>query len=257
VVLAVRACRKLRTRITTYGRSCGHPECLAFVGESGSGKTTIARALAGLHPPVDGQMLLNGEPLAGGAKKRSPQQRRHIQLVSQNPLDALNPRHTAQDSIARPARVLRGMSRKEAEKEVVRLLEACACHPASRRYRLQLSGGERQRIVIARALAADPQMLVCDEVTSALDVSVQATVLTLLTELRVDLGLSILFITHDLGVVATVSDRVVVFENGLICDEGPVVEILHHPSTPYTQRLLESPPSIAQQPASPAAAVPS
>jgi peptide/nickel transport system ATP-binding protein len=233
-------------------------ECLALVGESGSGKTTIARSVAGLHPPAGGQILLHGAPLAGGAKRRSLQQRRDIQLVSQNPLDALNPRHTVEASIARSARVLRGMTGKDAEKDVVRLLE-CVRLPArlSTRYPLELSGGERQRVVIARALAADPQMLVCDEVTSALDVSVQAAVLTLLTELRRDLGLSLLFITHDLGVVATVADRVVVLENGLICEAGTVLEILNHPSNPYTQRLLESAPSIAQPEASPLAAMPS
>jgi peptide/nickel transport system ATP-binding protein len=224
----------------------GRASCVALVGESGSGKTTIARVIAGLHPLESGQMLLDGEPLTGPAKSRSVQQRRRIQIVFQNPADALNPRRTIEQSIARPARVLRGMDRAQAAVEVDRLLEAVRLPSRlKRRYPGELSGGERQRVAIARSLAAGPELLVCDEVTSALDVSVQAAVLDLLDALRRELGLSLLFITHDLGVVATVADHVLVLEHGLVCEQGPPSRILATPEHPYTQRLLSSAPSLS------------
>ena len=152
--------------------------CAALVGESGSGKTTIARVIAGLHPSASGQLLLDGEKLPRSAANRSLEQRRRIQIVFQNPSEALNPRHTIANTIARPARMLRGLSDSQARAEVAELLEAVRL-PArvAKRYPRELSGGERQRVAIARALAAKPDLIVCDEVTSALDVSVQAVVL--------------------------------------------------------------------------------
>jgi peptide/nickel transport system ATP-binding protein len=164
-------------------------ECVALVGESGSGKTTIARCVAGLHPPAAGRILLDGVELAGKARKREREQRRRIQIVFQNPYDSLNPRHRVADAVARPARVLRDLPQQEAETEVAELLERVRL-PAriARRFPGELSGGERQRVAIARALAAHPDVLICDEVTSALDVSVQAAVLEVLSELRAELG---------------------------------------------------------------------
>ena len=221
-------------------------ECVALVGESGSGKTTIARAIAGLHPVAAGAIRLSGEELAPLARRRTVEQRRRVQIVFQNPGEALNPRHTVRSTIARPLQVLQGLSRRAADAEVARLLDQVRLpQRMADRYPLELSGGERQRVGIARALAPRPELIVCDEITSALDVSVQAAVLKLLGDLRDELGLSLLFITHDLGVVATIADRVLVLEQGLICEEGTVAAVLTAPAHPYTRRLLASAPSLA------------
>jgi peptide/nickel transport system ATP-binding protein len=219
--------------------------CLALVGESGSGKTTIARVIAGLHPVWSGQLLLRGERLAPKARARSQDQRRRIQIVFQSPSDALNPKHSVGEALMWPARTLRGMSRQEASAEVLSLLEAVQL-PAryADSYPRELSGGQRQRVAIARALAPDPDVIICDEITSALDVSVQARILELLADLRHDRGVSLLFITHDLGVVAAVADEVLVLEKGLICEEGDTSSILKHPQTDYTKQLLEAAPSL-------------
>jgi len=220
-------------------------ECVALVGESGSGKTTIARCIAGLHPPAAGRILLDGAVLAGMAKRRERDERRRIQIVFQSPYDSLNPRHRVSDAVARPARVLRELSQEQAMREVAALLERVRL-PArvGRRFPGELSGGERQRVAIARALAAHPDLLVCDELTSALDVSVQAAVLELLAELRADLGLSLLFISHDLGVVASVADRVLVLDRGVICEQGPVEQLLQSPEHPYTRQLIKAAPRL-------------
>jgi peptide/nickel transport system ATP-binding protein len=222
-------------------------ECVALVGESGSGKTTIARAIAGLHPVAGGRILLDSVELPSLVRRRSVDQRRRVQLVFQNPAAALNPRHTVFEAVARPVQLLRGLERRAIPQEVTRLLE-CVRLPSSLapRYPSELSGGERQRVAIARALAAEPDVILCDEITSALDVSVQAAVLKLLTDLRADLGLSLLLITHDLGVVATIAAQVLVLEGGVICERGRTAEVLRSPQHPYTQRLLESAPSVAE-----------
>jgi peptide/nickel transport system ATP-binding protein len=222
-------------------------ECVAIVGESGSGKTTIARCVAGLHAPAEGRVLLDGVPLVARAADRPREARRRIQIVFQNPNDSLNPRRRVGEEIARPARMLRDLSRREADAEAARLLERVRL-PArlAGRFPGELSGGERQRVAVARALAAHPDLVVCDEVTSALDVSVQAAVLELLAELRADLGLALLFITHDLGVVASVADRVLVLEHGSVCEEGAVDVLLSRPQHEYTQRLVAAAPRVPQ-----------
>jgi peptide/nickel transport system ATP-binding protein len=222
-------------------------ECVALVGESGSGKTTIARAAAGLHPGARGSISLAGQNLAMLARKRGIDERRRIQIVFQNPSDALNPRHTVRSSLARPLTVLRGLRGPAREREIARLLESVRLPVATAsRYPTELSGGERQRVGIARALAAAPDLLICDEVTSALDVSVQAAVLDLLDELRRTLGLGLLFITHDLDVVAAIADRVLVLEHGLVCEQSSTLDLLQSPMHPYTRRLLESAPSLSK-----------
>jgi peptide/nickel transport system ATP-binding protein len=219
---------------------------VALVGESGSGKTTIARAIVGLHPTAAGEIDLAGELLASSVRQRSVQQRRRVQIIFQNPADALNPRHTVRDTIARPVSLLRGLGGARSREEVDRLLELVRLpRRIAERYPAELSGGERQRVGIARALAAEPEVVVCDEITSALDVSVQAAVLKLLEDLRGQLGLGLLFITHDLGVVANVAASVLVLEDGLIVEEGPVGAVLGDPKQDYTQRLLASAPSIS------------
>ena len=220
--------------------------CLALVGESGSGKTTIARVVAGLHAPSAGRVLLAGEQLAGLARRRTVEQRRRVQIIFQNPTEALNPRHTVADSLERPARLLRRQTPAQARAEVARLLEAVRLPArAAQRYPRELSGGERQRVAIARALAAGPEVLICDEITSALDVSVQAVVLELLRELGEELGLALLFITHDLGVVATIAERTLVLEGGSICEQGATRDVLESPEHPYTRRLLDAAPSLS------------
>ena len=219
--------------------------CVAIVGESGSGKTTIARCVAGLHEPESGRILLDGAPLAGRASRRFLVARRRIQIVFQNPYDSLNPRHRVADAIARPARVLRRLSGGEARAEVDRLLERVRLPSRlAERFPGELSGGERQRVAIARALAATPDLIVCDEITSALDVSVQAAVLELLAELRNELGLALLFISHDLAVVASIADWVLVLEQGVIREEGPIHRVLSAPSNEYTRRLLAAAPRL-------------
>ncbi|HEY2789128.1 MAG TPA: ATP-binding cassette domain-containing protein, partial [Gaiellales bacterium] len=216
-----------------------------LVGESGSGKTTIGRCIAGLHVPAAGTIAFDGAAVAGHARKRPLEVRRRIQIVFQNPFESLNPRQRVRSSIVRPLRILRKLSRAEAEREVGELLERVQL-PArlGDRFPVELSGGERQRVAIARALAARPDLLICDEVTSALDVSVQAAVLELLQELQRELHLSMLFITHNLGVVACVADTVLVLDQGRLCETGAVGEVLASPSHEYTQRLLAAAPCL-------------
>ena len=219
--------------------------CVALVGESGSGKTTIARAIAGLHPPSGGQIVVGGRALPARARDRSVEERRRIAIVFQNPAEALNPLHTVVSAVARPAQVLRQLDRRAAETEARRLLEAVRLSARTAdRYPRELSGGERQRVAIARALAGQPDILICDEITSSLDVSVQAVVLDLLRDLRQQLGIAIAFITHDLGVVAAVAERVLILEAGSICEEGSTADVLKSPQHEYTQRLLEAAPSL-------------
>lgn len=222
-------------------------ECVALVGESGSGKTTIARTIAGLHPIADGQIVLDDQSLPPEARRRSRSQRQRIQIVFQDPSDALNPRHTVRSAIARPAHVLRGFSQQDADAEADRLLGLVRLpRELGNRYPAELSGGERQRVGIARALAAKPELMICDEITSALDVSVQAAVLSLIAELRESLGLSILLITHDLGVVATIADQVLVLQTGVIVESGDTPTLLTNPQHPYTTSLLSAAPSLSE-----------
>jgi peptide/nickel transport system ATP-binding protein len=224
----------------------GKGECVALVGESGSGKTTIARTIAGLHPLASGQVRLGDEELSGEARRRTRLQRQRVQIVFQDPSDALNPRHAVRAAVARPAHVLRSFSRADADAEADRLLGLVRLpRGIGDRYPAELSGGERQRVGIARALAADPEVMICDEITSALDVSVQAAVLNLITELRESLGLSLLLITHDLGVVSTVADRVLVLERGEIVETGRTRTVLTDPQHPYTRSLLAAAPSLS------------
>jgi peptide/nickel transport system ATP-binding protein len=221
-------------------------ECVALVGQSGSGKTTVARCVVGLHSPDAGSIRLDGADLAAKAGARSRQERRRIQIVFQNPFESLNPRQSVAEAVSWPGQTLGGMSKKDARAQVDVLLERVRLPVRmARRFPGELSGGERQRIAVARALAARPDLLVCDEVTSALDVSVQAATLDLLAELRRELGLAMLFITHDLGVVAAVADRVLVLDRGVVCEQGRTGEILATPKADYTRRLVEAAPTLA------------
>ncbi len=220
-------------------------ECLALVGESGSGKTTLARCVAGLHKDFTGTIRLREDALPPAARSRSSAARKEIQYVFQNPYASLNPRRTVGQTIARQLELF-FPSGKDMGGRVGECLERVALSAsAAASYPDELSGGERQRVAIARALAAEPAVMVCDEITSALDVSVQAAIIDLLRELRTSMGLSLLFITHNLALIRTIADRVAVMTEGKIVELGPTAQVLERPSAPYTQQLLANTPSIA------------
>lgn len=217
----------------------GRDETLALIGESGSGKSTIARALCGLVPPASGEIRYRGEALAGRLEDRAADERREIQYIFQNPDASLNPRMRVADILARPLDVFFGEKGRVVRPKVEKALADVHLNLAYLdRYPHELSGGERQRVAIARALIAEPSLLLCDEVLSALDVSVQARVLDLLRELRARTGVSMLFISHDLGVVRSLADRVGVLYRGELVEVGPTEQIYTAPRHPYTQRLL-------------------
>ena len=219
-------------------------ECVAVVGESGSGKTTLARCISGLHSQYKGDVKLGGTRLAESARRRSSEARKQIQYVFQNPYASLNPRRTVGQTIARQLQLF-GASRRDTGRRVAECLERVSLSAAAaNRYPDQLSGGERQRVAIARALAAEPSLLVCDEVTSALDVSVQAAIVELLRDLRTGTGLSILFITHNLALIRTIADRVLVMTEGQIVESGTTVDVFTSPSADYTGKLLANTPTV-------------
>jgi peptide/nickel transport system ATP-binding protein len=221
-------------------------EALGLVGESGSGKSTLLRAIAGSHPPISGEVRLSGDPLPGPVHRRSRGAKRDIQLIFQNPDTSLNPSHTVGEILRRPLRVFRDdLGRSDEDREITALLESVHLRADyANRYPDELSGGQKQRVAIARAFAARPAVLLCDEITSALDVSVQATVLDLLAELATSRGTALIFVSHDLAVVRTVAARIAVMKDGVICEEGPAARIFDQPQTPYTQALLAAIPEL-------------
>lgn len=212
---------------------------LGIVGESGSGKTTLARCVIGLTEPSSGSIDLIDVPLAPTIQHRSREQLRRLQMVLQNPQEALNPALTVGEALIRPLIRLGGLDRQRALRRVPELLQLVKL-PISyaERRPAQLSGGEKQRVAIARALAAAPDLLLLDEAVSALDVSVQAAILNLLADVKTDTGIAYLFITHDLAVVSYLADDVAVMYRGQIVEEGPVTAVLQPPLHPYTEALL-------------------
>jgi peptide/nickel transport system ATP-binding protein len=221
-------------------------ECVALVGESGSGKTTLSRAIVGLAPPSAGRIEFAGRALAGRARDRSAPQRRAVQYIFQNPYSSLNPRRLVGDIVRAPLRWLSNMQPRDSEKQVTAALErvGLGAHSAYR-YADELSGGERQRVALARALACRPDIIVCDEITSALDASVQAAILDLLERLRREEHLALLFVTHNLALVRTLADRIAVLRNGAILELGPTDRVLDRPSSSYTAELIRKTPSLA------------
>jgi peptide/nickel transport system ATP-binding protein len=224
---------------------CEH-RCLALVGESGSGKTTLARCIAGLHPfKIEGAIELRGKQLARDARARSVDERQAIQYIFQSPYSSLNPRKTIRQILAQPLRVFFDLSSDEMEDRMVGVLQKVALDSSLLgRYPDQLSGGERQRIAIARALAAEPAVLICDEVTSWLDVSVQAAIIELLAKLQAEVGVSMLFVTHNLALVHSISQEVAVMSEGAIVEYGLVEQVLGDPKAEYTKKLLADTPTI-------------
>ena len=229
-------------------------ETLGIVGESGCGKTVTSLSILGLlpRPPavIEGgsSIRFRGEELVGAREKRLRALRgNEISMIFQEPMSSLNPVYAVGDQISEALRLHRGMSRKEARAESVRLLAEVGIPEPERRvdeYPHQLSGGMRQRVMIAMALSCEPELLIADEPTTALDVTIQAQILELLASLRARHGMAVLLITHDLGVVAEVCDRVVVMYAGQVVETGDVHEIFADPKHPYTRGLLESLPSV-------------
>jgi peptide/nickel transport system ATP-binding protein len=220
-------------------------ECVALVGESGSGKTTLARCIAGLHASYGGEITFHGHTLPRGARARDGETRREIQYVFQSPYTSLNPRKTIGQIVGQPLRLFYGVGGREAHRRSVEALETVNLSSSVlQRYPHHLSGGERQRVAIARALVAEPQLLICDEVTSALDVSVQAAIIDLLAALQRELDLGLLFVTHNLALIRTLSQEVAVMSEGRIVERGLVDDVLDHPQAAYTRKLLSDTPTL-------------
>jgi peptide/nickel transport system ATP-binding protein len=218
---------------------------VAVVGESGSGKSTAARAITGLLPPSKGQILFNGEALPPRLKDRSIKQLQKIQMIYQMADTAMNPRQTIRDIIGRPLEFYLGLRGAKRDKRLLELMEMIELDESFiDRLPAELSGGQKQRICIARALAAEPDLIICDEVTSALDQIVQKGILQLLLRLQKELGLTYIFITHDIATVKAISDQIVVMLDGRVVEQGMKSEILSPPYPDYTRLLLSSVPEM-------------
>lgn len=221
-------------------------QTVGLVGESGSGKTTIGRALIQLAPITSGQILFDGKALEGLSRTQFFPYRKRLQMVFQDPFNSLNPRMRVGEIISEPLEI-HFPERKalEREKRVAELLERVGLEAShATRYPHEFSGGQRQRIGIARALAVEPEFLICDEPVSALDVSVQAQIVNLLQDLQEELGLTYLFIAHDLAVVEHISDQVLVMTEGQIVEQAPAAELYRNPQHPYTRKLLDAVPTL-------------
>jgi peptide/nickel transport system ATP-binding protein len=223
-------------------------ETLGLVGESGSGKSTVAYVIMGLYPPTAGQILFRGQDISKEARKRPKPLKKEIQIVFQDPGSSLNPRRTIKQIIELPLKV-HHLSRDQARTEqVARLLEMVEL-PIDYLYKYPqaIGGGEKQMVAIARALATSPSFVVLDEPTSALDVSVQAKIIKLLMRLQQELGLTYLFITHDLSLMRNMASRVAIMYLGKICEVAPTVEFFQSPCHPYTKMLLSSIPVVSEE----------
>lgn len=218
---------------------------LGLVGESGSGKSTLARVIAGLIVPAEGQILLDSRELT---RKRSREQRKRIQMIFQNPDASLNPKHSIRQTLSEALLFHKIVARREVEKRSRELLALVQLEAgALDKYPHEFSGGQRQRIAIARALSVEPSLLIADEPTSALDVSVQLSVLELLGTLKAELELTMLFISHDLGVIHAVSDTVAVMRQGSLVEVSPKEQFFARPEAAYSRELLSAVPKMPKQ----------
>lgn len=219
---------KLLKAVDNVTLSIERGETLGLVGESGSGKSTLGRMILGLIEPSSGQILLDGQPITGLHPRR-------MQMIFQDPYSSLNPRMSVESILAEPTKIHRLPSRVDELLDLV-----CLPRSAKKRYPHEFSGGQRQRIGIARAIALNPEFIICDEPISALDVSIQAQIVNLLLRLQKDLGLTILFIAHDLAMVRYLSTRVAVMHQGKIVELRSTDELFAHPRHPYTNQLLKA-----------------
>jgi len=221
-------------------------ETLGIVGESGSGKSTLARLLLALEQPTSGEILFDGAPVSGRRERELEHLRRNVQVVFQDPMGSLDPRMRIGTAVSEPLRALGIAGDRKAR--VAELLEAVGLPPeAASRYPHEFSGGQRQRIAIARALAPRPTVLIADEAVSALDVSVRAHVLNLLNRLIADLGLTLVFISHDMSVIRYMCTRVAVLYRGRLVEEGPTDDVYADPHDAYTRSLLAAVPRLGRQ----------
>lgn len=237
--------RKILTAVDNVSFDIPRGSTFALVGESGSGKSTVGRMLVGLLAPSAGHILIDGTDLATAGDEESAKLRQRIQMIFQDPYASLNPRWRVRDIISEPYVAFNNPTKGEITKHVDELLERVGLqsHDATK-YPHEFSGGQRQRIGIARAISSGPELIVCDEPTSALDVSVQAQVLNLMRDLQKDLGLTYLFITHDLAVVRYMANQIGVLYLGKLIESGPQENIFGQPKHPYTKMLLDAAPSI-------------
>ena len=235
--------RQLLRAVDDVSFEVARGETLALVGESGCGKSTVARLIVGLYPLTRGRIEFDGADLSTAGAHR---QRQRMQMIFQDPYASLNPRWRVRDIVAEPIRVLGLTASKDAERaRVAELLRQVGLAPEDgEKYPHEFSGGQRQRISIARALSGNPEFLVCDEPTSALDVSVQAQILNLMTELQARLGLTYLFISHNLAVVSHVADRVGVMYLGRVVEIAPAAQLFAAPRHPYTRMLMDAIPDL-------------
>ncbi|GAA4232186.1 ABC transporter ATP-binding protein [Actinomadura meridiana] len=224
-------------------------ECLALVGESGCGKTTLARSIIGLHRQHNGGITFRDAAMATRARDRPLDQRRAVQYIFQSPYNSLNPRRSIGETLREPLSVLFSMPSAKARATVAETLERVSLSASmASAYPNELSGGERQRVAIARALVCRPEVLICDEITSALDVSVQASIVRLLRELQDEEGLALLFVTHNLALVRTIADRVIAMREGRLVETGQVDDVLDRPTDPFTRKLIAATPEFGAVP---------
>ena len=217
--------------------------CVAVVGESGSGKTTLARTIVGLHTDSSGEVSFAGSTLAPDMRSRAKDELRRIQYIFQSPYNSLNPRKTIGQILSQPLEHFFDLSSSQRARRISdALADSALSDEFISRYPDQLSGGERQRVAIARALVVEPELLVCDEVTSALDVSVQAAIVELLRRLQTDRHLAMIFITHNLALVRSIAQSVVVLADGEVVEAGSVDDVLERPQNPYTVGLMKDVP---------------
>lgn len=228
-------------------------ETFGLVGESGCGKSSVARAVMQLPRPTAGRVVLNGTDLTRTDRSRLRRLRLQLQMVFQDPIASLNPRRRIAKSVAVPLTEMTNLGRKECRSRVEQILTAVGLDPQQygERFPFQLSGGQCQRVSIARALICRPQLLVCDEPVSSLDVSVQAQIINLLRDLKSSYGLSMLFISHDLAVVKNICDRVAVMYLGRLCEIAPAETLYRQPLHPYTRALLSAVPRLDRRERSP------